>query len=200
MNDTEDTFMRTIRWVVPGLIGLLMATELFFAVAVAFAQAPNGPFAQLSPGNQRIAQALFEGQSQQLPRGTRPLTLDQIATRRLEGQGWGDVFRTMRSEARVNATNLGQVMSAYNERHRPDTEPRRSDTSSDRTPARRDDSGRGPGRSDDVNASPAGPGRGVGPAVGQGASNPNAPGPGGVVGGPGMGVGHGMSQGGGRGR
>jgi len=186
--------MRTIRWAVPGLIGLLMAIEVVLSAATAFAQAPNGPFSQLSPGNQRIAQALFEAQ-----RGTQRLTLDQIATRRAQGPGWGDVFRTMRTEGRVEAPNLGQVMSAYNERHRPDTEPRRSDTPTDRVPTRRDDPPRGPGRSDDVSASPASPGRGVGPSVGQGTGNLGAPGQSGS-GGPGMGVGHGMSQGGGRGR
>jgi hypothetical protein len=185
--------MRTIRWTVPGLIGLLMAMEMLLPVAPAFAQAPNGSFSRLSPGNQRIAQALFEAQH-----GTRPLTLDQVAARRGRGQGWGDVFRTMRTEGRVEAPNLGQVMSAYNERHRPDTKPRRSDTG-DRVPARRDGPGRGPGRSDDVSASPAGPGRGVGPSAGNGLGNVGAPGQSGS-GGPGLGAGHGMGQGGGRGR
>lgn len=190
--------MRIIRWIVPGLIGLLMAIEMLLAAATAFAQAPNGPFAQLSPGNQRIAQALFEAQR------TRPLTLDQIAARRLEGQGWGDVFRTMRTEGRVDAPNLGQVMSSYNDRHRGTPS---VDTPRDRVPGRRDDSPRSQGRGDDVSASPAGPGRGVGPHVGpsvspsagQGHGNVGAPGPGGL-GGQGLGAGHGAGQGGGRGR
>ena len=186
--------MQTIRWAVAGLIGLFMAMEMLLSAATAFAQAPNGPFSQLSPGNQRIAQALFEAQ-----RGTGRLTLDQIAARRAQGPGWGDVFRTMRTEGRVEAPNLGQVMSAYNERHRPDTEPRRSDTPTDRVPARRDDPGRGPGRGDDASASPAGPGRGAGPGVGPGSGNLGTPGQSGS-GVPGMGVGHGLGHGGGRGR
>jgi hypothetical protein len=184
--------MWMIRWVVPGLIGLLMATELVLSATAAFAQSADGPFAQLSRGNQRIAQAIFEAQNAQRPAGTQPLTLDQIAARRLAGEGWGNVFRTMRAEGRVSAPNLGQAMSAYNERHRATAGP---DIRSDRIPARRDDVGRGPGRGDDVSASPAGPGRGVG----QGLGHVGAPAHGGL-GGPGMGVGHGMGQGGGRGR
>ena len=186
--------MRTIRWAVPCLIGMLMAMEMSLSAVTAFAQAPNGPFSRLSPGNQRIAQALFEGQSARLPGGTQPLTLDQIAARRLEGQGWGNVFRTMRSEGRVEAPNLGQVMSTYNERHRPAPG---ADTPGDRVPARRDDAGRGPGRNDDVSASPAGPGRGAGQGLGN--SNIGAPGQAGP-GGPGLGVGQGVGHGGGRGR
>src|SRR6476660_4801003 len=62
-------------------------------------------FDSLSPGNQKIANALF---SAQRTTGTNltPLTKDQIAG--LKGaQGWGQVFKTMKSDGLVQSKNLG---------------------------------------------------------------------------------------------
>ena len=76
----------------------------------------SGAFASLSPGNQKIARALYEAQTTP-SNGTATttsskLTLDQIAQMKQEGQGWGNVFREMKAQGRVDARNLGAVVSA----------------------------------------------------------------------------------------
>lgn len=71
----------------------------------------TGSFESLSPGNQKIANALFSAQN---TTGTNltPLTKDQIAG--LKGaQGWGQAFKTMKSDGLVQSKNLGQVVSGY---------------------------------------------------------------------------------------
>lgn len=80
-----------------------------------------GSFESLSPGNQKIAQALFEAQTTPTSTGgttattatgPTPLTRDQIAA--LKGTtGWGHVFMQMRAQGLVQAKNLGQVISGY---------------------------------------------------------------------------------------
>jgi hypothetical protein len=89
-----------------------------------------GSFQSLSPGNQKIAQALFEAQTTPTATtgtggttgttgtggttatGPTPLTLDQIAA--LKGTtGWGHVFTQMRAQGLVQQKNLGQVVSGY---------------------------------------------------------------------------------------
>jgi hypothetical protein len=70
----------------------------------------TGAFQNLSPGGQKIAQSLFD--SQHPPTGTKALTLDQIAA--LKGkEGWGRVFKEMKSDGLVQAKNLGQVVSGH---------------------------------------------------------------------------------------
>jgi hypothetical protein len=72
----------------------------------------TGSFQSLSPGQQKIARALFEAQ-QPSDTGPAPLSLDQIAARK-EGTGWGQVFKQMKSEGLVgDAKNLGQVVSGH---------------------------------------------------------------------------------------
>src|SRR5436309_5015347 len=57
--------------------------------------APAGNFDSLSPGNQKIANALF---SAQRPTGTQTtLTKDQIAGLK-STEGWGRVFKTMKAD------------------------------------------------------------------------------------------------------
>jgi len=76
--------------------------------------APSSPgaFDQLSPGNQRIAQALFSAQTPLAPgsSGPAPMTLDQIATAK-GSTGWGQVFHEMQAQGLTQARNLGQVVS-----------------------------------------------------------------------------------------
>ncbi len=70
-----------------------------------------GSFDSLSPGNQKIANALFSAQK---TTGTTltPLTRDQIAG--LKGtEGWGRVFKTMKADGLIQARNLGQVVSQH---------------------------------------------------------------------------------------
>lgn len=67
-------------------------------------------FDSLSPGNQKIANALFSAQN---TTGTTltPLTKNQIAG--LKGtEGWGRVFKQMKADGLIQAKNLGQVVSA----------------------------------------------------------------------------------------
>jgi hypothetical protein len=67
-------------------------------------------FDSLSPGNQKIANALFSAQDTTGTTRT-PLTKDQIAG--LRGtKGWGRVFKQMKADGLIQAKNLGQVVSA----------------------------------------------------------------------------------------
>ncbi len=71
---------------------------------------PTGNFDSLSPGNQKIANALFSAQK---PTGTQTaLTKDQIAGLR-STEGWGRVFKTMKADGLIQSRNLGQVVSSY---------------------------------------------------------------------------------------
>ncbi len=80
----------------------------------------EGAFDRLSPGNQKIARALFEAQATSgaatAPSPT-PLTLDEIAVKKLDGQGWGNVFKDMKAQGLVQEKNLGQVVSRSNRHH-----------------------------------------------------------------------------------
>jgi hypothetical protein len=105
------------RWIIAIVVGLLILCEMLFSVPDLFAQDPGGPYEQLSPGNQKAVRALFEAQRPDPPRGTRPMTLDEIAAQKQGGQGWGRVFDGMRSRGLVDAKNFGQVVSSYNHRH-----------------------------------------------------------------------------------
>jgi hypothetical protein len=69
-----------------------------------------GGVQSLSPGNQKIARALFDAQHPAAG-GPTPLTLDQIAALKAT-EGWGKVFRQMKTEGLIQAHNLGQVVSA----------------------------------------------------------------------------------------
>ena len=79
---------------------------------------PTGNFNSLSPGNQKIANALFS--AQKTTGTTTPLTKNQIAGLR-STEGWGRVFKTMKADGLVTAKNLGQVVSSYNHSQRAST-------------------------------------------------------------------------------
>src|SRR6266545_3793843 len=66
----------------------------------------------LSPGNKRIATALFDAQKTSTT-GTPTLTLDQIARERRSGKSWGDVFQAMKSQGLIQAETLAQVIGRY---------------------------------------------------------------------------------------
>ena len=78
-------------------------------VTPAPAQMPGGAFERLAPGEQKIARSLFAAQRRDVPPGSR-LTLDQIAARK-GAEGWGRVFKDMKSQGLVTAKNLGQVVN-----------------------------------------------------------------------------------------
>lgn len=80
----------------------------------AFAQESNsGAFASLSPGNQIIAQSLYDSQSGSGGQGATPWTLDRISSQKTSGNGWGDIFHQMKADGLIAAKNLGQVVSQY---------------------------------------------------------------------------------------
>ena len=73
----------------------------------------SSSYESLSPGNKRIAVALFEAQKSSAPNVT-PLTLDQIAQERRSGKSGGDGFQTMKSQGLIDAETLAQVLGRYN--------------------------------------------------------------------------------------
>ena len=96
-----------------GIVALGVATG-----SVVHAQKPSatasttaGAFDKLSPGNQKVASALFQAQNGAT---STPLTLDEIAAKKQGGQGWGEVFKSMQAQGLVQEKNLGQVVSKYN--------------------------------------------------------------------------------------
>jgi hypothetical protein len=72
----------------------------------------SSAFESLSPGNKRVATALFEAQSPTTSDAT-PMTLEQIAQERRSGRKWGDVFQDMKSQGLIQAETLGQVLGRY---------------------------------------------------------------------------------------
>jgi hypothetical protein len=91
---------------------LMIALGAILAVTLTSAWAQTG---KLSPGDQKIAQALFEAQG----KGTAtspPLTLDQIASMKTR-DGWGQVFKDMKSKGLLTQKTLGQVVSDFEKRH-----------------------------------------------------------------------------------
>jgi len=88
----------------------------------------DGAYQRLSPGNAKVAMALFEAQVPPpvpAPTGSgarataakttppRTLTLDQIAVMRQSGQGWGQVFQSLKTQGLVRDRDLGQAVSRH---------------------------------------------------------------------------------------
>lgn len=71
-----------------------------------------GTFDTLSPGNQKIANALFENQTIGSS-GEQAWSLDQIATAKTSGEGWGEIFQQMKADGLIQAKNLGQLVSGH---------------------------------------------------------------------------------------
>ena len=79
----------------------------------------------LSPGDQKIARALFKAQTSRAnattgtttgTRTTAPktLTLDEIAAMKTNGPGWGQVFDQMKAQGLVQVEDLGQATARNN--------------------------------------------------------------------------------------
>ena len=78
----------------------------------------TGAFAQFSPGDQKIARALFEAQTTSTtPNAPKPLTLDEIAAKKRGHEGWGEVFKDMKAQGLVTDKNLGQVVKTFERQH-----------------------------------------------------------------------------------
>ena len=123
------------------------AILLLFGAATADAQvAPPpqaaGAYQKLTPGNQKVARALFEAQtvpmtttttkagktavpspatapSASSANGRKPLTLDQISAMKQNGTGWEYVFRQMRAQGLLTEKNIGQVMAHHGQSRLP---------------------------------------------------------------------------------
>jgi hypothetical protein len=93
---------------------LAITAALMLMASAASAQTTSNStdsFSSLSPGNQKIARALFQAQ-RPTPNGPQPMSLNQIAALKGE-EGWGRVFKEMKAEGLVHEKNLGQVVSGY---------------------------------------------------------------------------------------
>jgi hypothetical protein len=95
---------------------LIAAVALAFLAATVHAETAPGTFARLSPGDQKIARALFEAQTTSTTYGSTPLTLDQIAMKK-QRAGWGEIFKAMKAQGLLSEKNLGEVVSRYDRRH-----------------------------------------------------------------------------------
>ena len=108
------------------LQGLAVVSALAI-VASAGAQAqmkpkapPSSAYDKLSLGNQKVAAALYQAQNPAVAStahgaapAARPLTLEEIASKRRSGQAWGQIFREMKAQGLVHEKSLGQVVARY---------------------------------------------------------------------------------------
>ena len=106
------------KWIVFSAIALVLAAGP--AAAQTPPPAPGGAFEQLSPGNQKIARAIFESQqfSPTSPTAPKPRSLDQIAGLKQSGRGWGVVYKDLQAKGLVTDKNLGQAVSRFNHEHK----------------------------------------------------------------------------------
>lgn len=95
-------------------VGLAVVVALGVAVSAWAQTTGTGAFDKLSPGDQKIARALFEAQS--TSGGATPLTRDQIAAKK-KHTGWGEIFKQMKAQGLVTDKNLGQAVSSFEHRH-----------------------------------------------------------------------------------
>lgn len=97
------------------LIGAVLA--LWLTPVAVFAV--TGAFDSLPANEQKVARALFEGQTAGGEHHARKsLTLDQIAEKRQSGEGWGEVFRAMKAQGLLTQKSLGEVVSDYEKSRR----------------------------------------------------------------------------------
>ncbi len=105
------------------LVGFFMLAMFLLADAEAQTTPTGsnaGAYDTLSPGNQKIADAIFESQqTSTAPGAPTPLSRDDIAAMKLGGKGWGVVFKNMKEQGLVTDRNLGQAVSRYNHEHQP---------------------------------------------------------------------------------
>lgn len=94
--------------------GMTSTTSANTTTSSTTSTANAGTFDRLSPGDQKIARALFDAQVGGATPGTTKLSLDDIAALKGSGKGWGVVFQDMKARGLVQARNLGQVVSQAN--------------------------------------------------------------------------------------
>lgn len=90
----------------------IFALALVLALPVARAQTDEpGEFESLSVGNQKIAEALFDAQQLDPDSETQAWSLDRIADTKQQGDGWGQIFKQMKSDGLLREKNLGRIVS-----------------------------------------------------------------------------------------
>ena len=99
------------------LLGAVLA--LSFVPVRAWAQTTGtATSGQVAPRDQKIAQALFEAQTKSTAsNGSKPLTLDQIGAMKQGHEGWGEVFKDMKSKGLLTQKNLGEVVKDFERQH-----------------------------------------------------------------------------------
>ncbi len=71
-------------------------------------------FDQLSPGNMKVAETIFNSQLDD----PQKLTLDDIADMKLQGdKGWGEIFKDLQSQGLTDQKNLGQAIKQFKTDH-----------------------------------------------------------------------------------
>ena len=110
--------MAMCRWLSALVIATVAPSLAVGAGAVAqtksVASAPA--FDKLSLGNKKVAASLYQAQTAGTSATSspiRPLSLQQIAAKRLSGQSWGQIFREMKAQGLVQEKSLSQVVSRY---------------------------------------------------------------------------------------
>jgi hypothetical protein len=79
----------------------------------------SGAYERLSPGNQKVARALFDAQAAVAPPSAatggvgKTLSLDEIAAQKQNGTAWGQVFGAMKARGLLRDKDLGQVVTRY---------------------------------------------------------------------------------------
>ena len=106
------------RWLSGLVIGIVASILAVGAGAIAQTKSVTSApaFDRLSLGNQKVAASLYQAQTagtSSTSSPTRPLTLQQLAVKRLSGQSWGQIFREMKAQGLVHAKSLSQVVSRY---------------------------------------------------------------------------------------
>src|SRR5262245_48939747 len=106
------------RWLSALMIGAVVPILVVGPGAVAQTKSVTSApaFDKLSLGNQKVAASLYQAQTPGTsPTGSpiRPLTLQQIAAKRLSGQSWGQIFREMKAQGLIQEKSLSQVVSRY---------------------------------------------------------------------------------------
>ena len=90
------------------------ATAVTGAARTAVSKPAPSAYTQLSPGDQKIALALYDAQAKSTT--ARQLTLDQISAMKQRGQRWGQVFNTMKAQGLVHDESLARLVSSANRR------------------------------------------------------------------------------------
>jgi hypothetical protein len=97
-----------MRWI----LSIVAAAVLAWTPEAAAQNVKPGAFNNLSPSNQRVAEALYRSQRTVGARGPA-WSLDRIASASQSDNGWGGVFKQMQTNGLIRESNLGEVVSQH---------------------------------------------------------------------------------------